>query len=136
MADLPSDSSARAGSTHFMQQCSSCHRLDYDSRGQPSRGPPLGLIFGRLSGSDLHYSKYSEGLLHSAELWNSRNLFRWVKNPAHIALKSNCKFEPLDSDSQVFDLVCFLKELTLANYSLIRSMVVVGHAESEASGRQ
>lgn len=123
LADLPSDSSSKAGSTYFMQSCSGCHGLEYDSRARKNRGPPLGLMYGRLSGSDLHYTQYSEGLLRSSELWNSRNLYRWIRDPSQIAFRTNCKFEPLEDDSQVFDLVCFLKELTLANYNHIRSMV-------------
>ena len=72
--------------------------------------------------------------MHTAELWTSRSLFRWLKDPSKLVSRTNCKFEPLEEDSQVFDLVRFLKDLTLANYSHLRSMVAPRDAEGEASG--
>lgn len=88
-------------------------------------GPPLGLIYGRVAGSDMHFTRYSHPMLHSIELWSSFNLRKFLMDPNRLIPGTKCGLQPIAEESVAVDLVQFLKELTLANYSFIRSMVVI-----------
>ena len=83
----------------------------------------MGLIFGRLSGSDIHYLRYSAPLLESEYLWNSTNLRRWLTDPQRVVKGTKCGMKPIEEDSVACDLVQFLKEFTLVNYNNLRGMV-------------
>jgi cytochrome c2 len=87
-------------------------------------GPPLGLIFGRVAGSDMYYTRYSSPMLNSIEMWNSNHLRRFLLDPKRLIPGNKCGMEPVKDEAVAVDLIQFLKELTLANYSFIRSMVV------------
>lgn len=82
-------------------------------------------MYGRLAGSDMHYKAYSVPILKSRHLWSSFGLKSFVEDPQKVIPGVLCGLEPIKDESVSVDLVQFLKELTLANYSFIRSMVVI-----------
>ena len=88
------------------------------------RGPPLGLIYGRIIGSDLHYKSYSDSVMRLGFIWNSQNLFKWIKDPQKVAPGTSCRpSEEIDDDGSIYDLVKFIKEFTLVNYNSVKMMV-------------
>lgn len=63
-------------------------------------------------------------MLYSTYLWHSKNLKTFLVDPKAMIPGTKCGLEPIKEDAVATDLIQFLKELTLANYSVIRSMVV------------
>jgi hypothetical protein len=86
-------------------------------------GPPLGLIFGRVSGSDKYYPRYSQGLLRTSILWCSPSLRDWMRGPKQVIPDTKCGMDPIEEESIAADLVEFLKEFSLVNYHNLRGMV-------------
>lgn len=57
---------------------------------------------------------------------------QFLHDPQRLIPGTLCGLTPIKEAAVAVDLVQFLKELTLANYSFIRSMVVIINSESEA----
>lgn len=85
----------------------------------------MGLIYGRLAGSDMYFRNYSVPILSSRQLWHGNSLKKFLSDPQSVVPGTLCGLKPIKDDAVAVDLIQFLKELTLANYSFIRSMVVI-----------
>lgn len=112
--DLPVDGDYVSGSRIFMVNCAGCHTLESSNQGARSvTGPPLGLIYGKKAGSDVHF-KYTEGMVQSETIWSERNLHNYLKNPKRMFPDARCdiKYGGLSREEDRADIIQFFKLFT------------------------
>ena len=67
------------GAKLFKGHCAACHALADD--GKQRQGPLLLGLFGRQSGAQPAYTKYSKGLRNAAWQWTPEQLDLWLTDP-------------------------------------------------------
>ena len=83
--------------------CSGCH----NDAGR-SVGPSLLGVYGRTSGTLPDY-KYSPAMKRAKLVWDDKNLHDYIANPQKKVKANNMSFKGVRSDTDIDDLVEFLK---------------------------
>jgi cytochrome c len=110
--EVPVDGDLERGSNVFMASCAACHGLS--ATHNTAVGPSLALAYNRKVGSDASYRGYSRALLNNSLYWTSRNLFRFMEDPAAFIPGTTCKIGSggLKSEEDRADLIEFLREFS------------------------
>jgi len=105
---------AEKGMQVFNSQCRACHSLDADKNGV---GPSLHGVFGRKAGSLPGYN-YSAAIKQSEVTWNHDTLKQFLTDPHRFIPGDKMAFVGIKNQSQLDDLVAYLKEASRDNASL------------------
>jgi cytochrome c len=87
------------------QACAACHSEKPDAI-----GPNLHGVFGRKSAS-LEDFRYSNPMKRANLVWDENNLRAYIKDPQSKVKGNRMPFGGLNSDSDVDDVIAYLKEL-------------------------
>lgn len=86
----------------FEKRCTGCHSLTQDGR-----GPRLGGVFGRTSGTVVS-SQYSDALKKAHIVWNETTLDKWPANPDQMASGTEMDFS-LPKAQERQEIIRYLK---------------------------
>jgi cytochrome c2 len=92
------------------------------------------MIYGRVSGSDLHYPRYSDKMIKSQVLWTRTKLKKFMMNPNKVIKGTKCVIESgkgVPRDAEAWDIAEFLKKFTMASFVRLNSMVSVFKLRSD-----
>mgnify|MGYP000053005320 FL=1 len=87
-------------------KCKACHSI-----GKNKIGPDLAGLFGRPAASVEGY-KYSPAMTASGLTWTEENLALFLKKPRAFVPGTKMGFSGLKKETQIEDLLTFLKEAT------------------------
>ena len=105
---------AEKGMQVFNSQCRACHSLEADKNGV---GPTLHGVFGRKAGSLPGYN-YSAAIKKSDVMWNDDTLKQFLSDPHMFIPGDKMAFAGIKNQSQLDDLIAYLKEASRDNASL------------------
>jgi cytochrome c2 len=105
---------AEKGKQVFNSQCRACHSLDADKNGV---GPSLHDVFGRKAGSLPTYN-YSAAIKKSGVTWNDDTLKQYLSDPHKFIPGDKMVFAGVKNQSQLDDLIAYLKEASRGSASL------------------
>lgn len=109
--DMLAAASISKGREQF-RKCAICHKLDIKE--STKSGPDLWGVYGRKIAA-LDDFKYSHNLKEfSSEVWNYKNLDKWIKKPHSFAPKTLMLFEGLSDPQDRMDLIAYLRTLKLS----------------------
>lgn len=86
------------------------------------------MIFGKMSGSDLHYPRYSDKMIKSRVLWTRTKLKQFMMNPSQVIPGTNCMIENgkgIPRVAEAWDIAEFLKKFTIASFVKYQAMVSI-----------
>ena len=87
------------------QACAACHSLE---RGRHMTGPSLAGIWGRKTGTQKDFHRYSEALKRSGIVWNEATLDKWIADPQAAVPGNFMLFQGLRNPQARADLIAFL----------------------------
>jgi cytochrome c len=96
-----------AGKKSFAK-CRACHQL---AAGKNGVGPSLHGLFGRKSGS-VEGFKYSDAMKAKGITWDETTLAAYVADPKGYIPGNKMVFPGIKKESEVADLIAYLKEAT------------------------
>ncbi|MFD2208102.1 c-type cytochrome [Kiloniella antarctica] len=88
-------------------KCKACHTI-----GKNKIGPDLSGIIGRPSASIAGY-KYSKAMQAAEVIWTEDNLTQFLAKPKKFVPKTKMSFGGLKKETQIEDLLAYLKEATV-----------------------
>lgn len=88
-------------------RCASCHQVGPSAHN--SFGPQLNGIIGRRAGSVEGYA-YSAAMKDASLVWSERNLRTFLKSPGDTVPGNKMRFWGMGSDSQIADLLAYLRQ--------------------------
>jgi cytochrome c2 len=106
-------SDTEKGMQVFNSQCRACHSLEADKNGV---GPTLHGVFGRKAGSLPSYN-YSAAMKKSEVTWNDDTVKQFLSDPHMFIPGDKMPFAGIKSQSQLDDLIAYLKEASRGSAS-------------------
>ena len=94
------------------------------------------MIYGRWSGSDYKYPRYSDKLAKSKILWTRERLKKFMMNPNSVIKGTKCLIENgkgVPREAEAWDIAEFLSRFTIANFMKMKAMVSVYSLEVKLS---
>ncbi len=88
----------------YNAKCSGCHDLDINLN-----GPMLRAVYGRKAGTTPGFS-HSEELIAYGEIWQERNLDKWLENPQKL-VKGSDMFLSLKKGEDRMNVIAYLKSV-------------------------
>ena len=88
-------------------RCASCHHVGPSASN--GFGPHLNGVIGRRAGSVDGYA-YSPAMKNAGLVWSEKNLETFLKSPSATVPGNKMHFWGLGSDSQVADLLAYLRQ--------------------------
>jgi len=101
------DGDAAKGKKVF-NRCKACHVAD---EAKNKIGPTLLGVFGRKAGM-IEGFKYSDAMKEADVVWSEETIAEYVKKPKDFIPGNKMAFAGLRKDSQIEDLIAYLKEET------------------------
>lgn len=101
------DGDAAKGKKVF-NRCKACHVAD---EAKNKVGPTLHGVFGRKAGT-VEGFKYSDAMKNADVVWSEETIAKYVKKPKDFIPGNKMAFAGLRKDSQIEDLIAYLKEET------------------------
>ncbi len=101
---------AKAGSAVF-NKCKACHSL---AAGKNMVGPSLHGLFGRTAGTadKYNYSKPMKAAGAGGLVWTDKTIAEYLKSPKDFVKGNKMTFIGLKKDSEIENLLAFLKDAT------------------------
>lgn len=96
-----------AGKTAF-NKCRACHQL---VAGKNGVGPSLHGVFGRKAGA-VEGFKYSDAMKAKGVTWDDKTMAEYIMDPKGYIPGNKMVFPGIKKDSEVADLIAYLKDAT------------------------
>ena len=100
---------AAEGAVAF-KACRTCHQIGPDARNFV--GPELNGVVGRKAGTVPGYN-YSDADKSSGLIWDEATLTKFLHSPRQVVPGTKMAFPGFDSDSDVANLIAYLKQFSL-----------------------
>ncbi len=99
----------------IFKQCAVCHTMGAGA--EPTIGPTLNHVFGRVAGGEPAFAGYSEGMkAKGAEnhIWHEKTLYKFLANPAKRVPGTIMAFPGLKTEKEIKDLLAYMIEFSPA----------------------
>lgn len=99
----------------IFKQCVVCHTMGAGA--EPTIGPTLNHVFGRVAGGEAAFEGYSEAMqAKGAEnhLWHEKTLYKFLANPAKRVPGTIMAFPGLKTEKEIKDLLAYMIQFSPA----------------------
>lgn len=99
----------------IFKQCAVCHTMGAGA--EPTIGPTLNHVFGRVAGGEPAFAGYSDGMkAKGAEnhIWHEKTLYKFLANPAKRVPGTIMAFPGLKTEKEIKDLLAYMIEFSPA----------------------